>query len=275
MFLTIRRKSSRYIHRFLHPVSAQETRRAVDEVTGGGAEILFVHCSLSSLGRFIAGPEDIILALSEFSENLGFPTHTYCYPLTIGAEAPLYDSKLTPSKNGLLTELFRSMPNTVRSIHSTHSLAMAGPLSKDLTANHYSSEAPAGRSTPYFRLIQKRAGILMWGVDFHSYTLFHTAEDDALSPFAYEEGILDTLRVVDEFGHVRECLSRRQTRDPRRFSAVGEMLERVGLVSRVALGAGHLLFVRDASKVHDFLVERLIKSPNLLFENCTEPLAAL
>jgi aminoglycoside 3-N-acetyltransferase len=272
MLRNIRRKTSRHIHRLLHPVSAQETRRAVDEVTGGGAEILLVHSSLSSLGRFTSGPEDIILSLCEFSGTLGFPTHTYYYPLDFSAEAPLFDSIRSPSQNGFLTELFRSRTNVVRSIHSTHSLAMTGPLAQTLAENHCLSETPAGRGTPYHRLVQKQASVMMWGVNFHSYTLFHTAEDDANSPFAYEPGILDKLRVLDENGQVRECLSRRQTRDPRRFAAVGEMLERMGLVNRVAIGAGYLLFVRDVSKVHDFLVERLVKTPNLLFENCTESL---
>ena len=79
--------------------------------------------------------------------------------------------------------------------------------------------------------------------------------------------------MIDEAGQVCECLSRRQTRDPRRFAECGDLLERAGLVRRVPLGRGALLFVPDCAKAHDFLVERLRKTPDFLFLNCAAPLA--
>ncbi|MEO8114125.1 MAG: hypothetical protein ABI655_07095, partial [Phenylobacterium sp.] len=83
----------------------------------------------------------------------------------------------------------------------------------------------------------------------------------------------DRLRVVDEAGVVQERVSRRQTRDPRRFAECGDLMERAGLVRRVQLAAGHLLFVPDCAKAHDFLVERLRRTPDFLFQACATPLA--
>jgi aminoglycoside N3'-acetyltransferase len=112
----------------------------------------------------------------------------------------------------------------------------------------------------------------MFGVDFHSYTLFHTAEDASGSEFAYENGTLDRLRVVNEKGEEQDCWSHRQSRAPRRFAETGDLLERAGLVRRVKLGRGTLLFVPDCSKVHDFLVERLRRIPDFLYQSCTSAL---
>jgi aminoglycoside N3'-acetyltransferase len=113
---------------------------------------------------------------------------------------------------------------------------------------------------------------LLFGVTFHSYTLFHTAEDAAGSEFAYEPATVDRLRVVDEQGEQHECLSRRQSRAPRRFKEAGDRLESYGLACRITLGRGNLLFVPDCSRVHDFLVERLKRIPDFLYESCTSSL---
>ena len=112
----------------------------------------------------------------------------------------------------------------------------------------------------------------MFGVTFQAYTLYHTAEDASGSERAYEQATIDRLRVVDETGQVRECPTRRQSRTPRRFAQCGDLMEHVGLVRRVQLGKGALLFVPDCAKAHDFLVERLRKIPDFLHLNCSAPL---
>jgi aminoglycoside 3-N-acetyltransferase len=244
----------------------------LERVTDGGTELLFVHSSLSGCGYFTAGSEDVLQSLRAIAGTLSLPTHSYCYPAAPGEDAPLFDRATTPSQSGLLTEIFRTQQSVVRSIHATHSIAATGPLAQLLTASHYSSSTPCGLGTPYDRLVQRRASILLFGVAFHCYTLFHTAEDASGSEFAYELGTEDQLVVVDEIGRQRACWSRRQSRAPRRFEEAGSLLERSGLVRRVSLGRNSLLFVEDCSRVHEFLVERLRKIPDFLYQSCTRGL---
>lgn len=272
MFYGFKRRLRRTLHRLRFPITPDQTRRTLRDLMGEGTDILFVHSSLSRLGHFTGGPADILAALQEFSACLGLPTHTYTYPEVLGEAAPVFDPASTPSQNGLVTELFRRQPGVVRSIQSTHSLALIGPRAREITSGHYLLDTPCGAGTPYHRMIERKASALMWGVSFHSYTFYHTAEDAAVSAYAYEEHTRDRLRVVDENGHVRECLSRRQTRNLRRFAECGDLMERVGLVRRAQLGGGFLVFVPDCSKTHDFLVERLRKVPDFLYLNCTLPL---
>jgi aminoglycoside 3-N-acetyltransferase len=235
---------------------------------GGGSEILLVHSSLSSCGRFTDGPAGVLSVFREFCDNLCLPTHTYCYPTLPHEAGPLFDARTTPSQNGLLTEVFRTQPSVVRSIHATHSLAVSGPIAKDVCADHYRQDCPCGIGTPYSHLVQRSASALMFGVTFHCYTFFHTAEFESESEYAYEHGTLDWLRVVDENGKMRDCWSRRQYRAPMRFAEAGDLLERLGLARRIKLGRSTLLFVPDSSKVHDCMVDRLRKIPDFLRQSC-------
>jgi aminoglycoside 3-N-acetyltransferase len=267
----LQRKARRFLHRLRTPIRPEEMRSTLDRLIGK-SETLFVHSSLSSCGRFTAGPSDVLRGLGEFCDTLLFPTHTYCYPTSPSEAGCLFDRETTPSKTGLLTEMFRKQTGATRSIHATHSLAASGGLAQQICGDHHRHDTPCGAETPYSRLVARRASVLLFGVTFHAYTLFHTAEDASGSDYAYEQGTLDRLRVVDEQGERRDCWSRRQSRTPRRFAEAGSLLERLGLARRVALGRGDLLFVPDCSKVHDFLVERLRKCPDFLYQSCSRSL---
>jgi aminoglycoside 3-N-acetyltransferase len=269
---SLERKARRVLHRLRTPIRPDEMRTTLNRLVGEGSDILFVHASLSSCGYFTAGPGDVLCGLREFCGTLAFPTQTYCYPSSPGEGGPLFDPATTPSKTGLLTELFRLQTETLRSIHATHSLAVSGALAEEICSGHYRYDTPCGAGTPYGRLVQRRAAVLLLGVTFHSYTLFHTAEDASGSEFAYENGTLDRLRVVDERREQKDCWSRRQSRAPRRFSEAGVLLERAGLTRRVTLGRGNLWFVPDCSLAHDFLVERLKKVPDFLYQSCERSL---
>ena len=253
-------------------ISARELTSALGGVRVGQSGVLLVHTSLSKCGYFVGGADTVLDAMRDVCDTLCLPTHTYCYPAGPADVAPLFDAAATPSKNGVLTEMFRCRSGSTRSIHSTHSLAAAGPLADRICSDHYLNDTPCGSGTPYARLLLLRASVLMFGVDFHSYTLYHTAEDASGSEHAYERDTRDRLRVVDAAGTERECVSRRQSRAPRRFREAGALLERAGLVHRLELGRGSLLFVPDCSKVHDYLVERLRTTPDFLYRTCAASL---
>jgi aminoglycoside 3-N-acetyltransferase len=268
----IKRGTTRAVNRLWHTVSPIETRRALREVMGEGVDVLLVHSALFGCGYFTAGPEDVISAFRDFARTLCLPTHTYCYPSERGQLGPIFDPAATPSKNGVLTEIFRKQRDVLRSINATHSIAAAGPLTRDLTTGHELLDTPCGRGSPWDRLVRCGASVLLFGIGFQAYTPYHTAEDAAGSPFAYEPGTIDRLRYKGVDGLVHERRSRRQSWTPRRFRETGDLLEQSGLVKRAALGRGYLLFVPDSAKVHDFLVERLRNKPDFLHQKSSAPL---
>jgi aminoglycoside 3-N-acetyltransferase len=173
---------------------------------------------------------------------------------------------------GLLAETFRKQPGVTRSIHATHSLAAIGPLANEICRGHQHCDTPCGDGSPYARLVERGASVLMFGVSFRYYTLFHTAEWLSGSESAAEPGEMNRLRVINESGEIEESCSKRQGRALPRFHEAGCLLEHAGFVRRAALGRSHLLFVADSAAVHGFLLERLRRSPDFLRMACKTPL---
>ena len=262
----------RRLRRYTTPIGEGDLRNALDTLIPQPQQIVLVHSSLGSCGHFRSGPDRVLDAISEQARTLFLVTHSYCYPKTQDTAGSIFNPVVTPSQNGTLTNMFRVRPDVRRSIHATHSLAGLGPDTDEIVAGHYLNDSPCGVGTPYARLIRRRASVLMFGVSFYSYTLFHTAEFEAGSEFAWQHGVLDRLRVIDEAGAERVCLSRRQNWAPNRFAEVGDLLEFRGLARRVQLGRNALRFVPDAAKVHEFLLERLRVWPDFLRASCRAPL---
>ncbi|MCX6854123.1 MAG: AAC(3) family N-acetyltransferase [Verrucomicrobia bacterium] len=250
--------------RLFYRIRPRRLRSALDEALAGLPEVLMVHSSLASCGHLTGGGMDLIKALSERCGTLVLPTHSYCYPETQAALAPVYDAQKTPSQVGVLTEMFRQLPGVVRSIHSTHSLAASGPLAEWICSGHHKNETPCGRGTPYDKMLEKRATVILFGVSSLYYTLFHTAEDAANSPFAYHPETRDRLRFIDNEGVEREMIGLRQSREPYRFIEAGEELLKLGLMRKTPLGQSSLLVIPDSLKVHEYLVSRLQEVPDFL-----------
>lgn len=272
VFSGLKRKADRALLRVNGRIRPSALRSALAGLSGTDIDILLVHSALSEAGYFTAGVDDVIAALRADVGTLCLPAHTYCYPAAPGEPGPIFDPETSPSKNGVLTETFRKQRGVLRSINATHSLAASGPLAGGLLEDHELLDAPCGRGSPWSKLVERNASVLLIGVNFRAYTPYHTAEDAAESPYAYEEGTIDRLRYVGRDGQVQERMSRRQSWTPRRFAQAGDLLERFGLVKRVSLGRGCISFVRDSAKVHDFLVERLRKTPDFLYADCTAEL---
>src|SRR5205814_935821 len=67
------------------------------------------------------------------------------------ASKPTFDVRRTPSRMGLMTELFRRMPDTVRSLHPTHSVAGWGAHAEELLSTHHLGET-FGETSPFCRI---------------------------------------------------------------------------------------------------------------------------
>jgi aminoglycoside 3-N-acetyltransferase len=95
--------------------------------------VLLVHSSLSSLGFVAGGAHTVIGALRMAlgpEGTLVVPTHTWDRP---GRGDFAFDVRSTPSCVGVISETFRAMPEAIRSLHPTHSVAAVGPMARDLT----------------------------------------------------------------------------------------------------------------------------------------------
>jgi aminoglycoside 3-N-acetyltransferase len=137
---------------------------------------LLVHSSYKSIGKVEGGPDTVLDALSDYMKNglLALPTHTWSY---IDENNPKFNLQDSPSCVGILTELFRKRPGVVRSLHPTHSVAALGKDAKAFIAGNEKCDTPCGPHSPWGKLLERKATILLLGVDLRTNTFMHGVEE--------------------------------------------------------------------------------------------------
>lgn len=171
-------------------------------------DVLLVHSSLEQFEGFLGKPTDVITILQEAVGAEGaivMPTLPFSGTASeYAAKGEIFDSRKTPSKMGLVTELFRRSPGVVRSIHPTHSVAAWGATARALVDGHHRARTPCGQDSPYSRLLDCNGKILFLGTGISVMTFFHAVEEKLepilpFSPFTEEHF---RLQSRDEQGNL-------------------------------------------------------------------------
>jgi aminoglycoside 3-N-acetyltransferase len=177
-----RRNKLRFYYRAKFSPAEDKTalRRALDKLGLQRGDFVFVHSSFDQMHTIRATPVEIIDILCDTigdSGTLVMPA----FPMS-GESSQDYlnrhlhfDWRRTPSRSGILTEIFRRMPDTERSMHPTHSVAARGPMASWLTEGHESSETPFDEHSPFQKLFELNAFILRLG-QFGAMTFRHFAD---------------------------------------------------------------------------------------------------
>ncbi|OMD99097.1 AAC(3) family N-acetyltransferase [Paenibacillus odorifer] len=137
---------------------------------------ILVHSSLKSVGEVEGGANTVLDALSEYMKDglLVLPTHTWAY---INADNPRFFVQDSPSCVGILPELFRKRPGVVRSWHPTHSVAALGVDAEAFTAGDERWDTPCARGSVWGKLLDRKAEIVLLGVDLRRNTFIHGIEE--------------------------------------------------------------------------------------------------
>ena len=230
-------------------VIPNDIKAAFKEVGVKKGQAIMVHTSLSSLGYVCGGAQSVIEALLESVGEEGtimMPTQSWknLDPKTgvywqepeewwdvIRENIPAYDKMVTPTNTmGVVPEMFRQWPGTLRSDHPARSVAAWGCYARYLTENHDLSDI-FGDNSPIGRLYKLDGYVLLVGVGYDKNTSLHLADGQRIWK-SYE-----TLAV-----------------DGEDFSAIGEAFEQTGKVRHVPLGNGILSMMRQRELV-DFAVK--------------------
>lgn len=161
-------------------LSTQETNKLVH---GALAELgvepggnLLMHAAFRTLSRAGFLAERFLDAVTGFIDDgtIAAPAMSWrvCTP-----ENPFFDERATPSNVGVLSEIFRTTYATHRSLHPTHSVAARGREAGFLVADHHLDNTPCSKRSPWGRLIDIDARIVLIGVDMDSCTLMHHFEE--------------------------------------------------------------------------------------------------
>lgn len=96
-----------------------------------------------------------------------------------------FDVQNSPSMMGVITEVFRRRPDTLRSMHPTHSVSVRGPDAEWYTKDHHRHPAPAGPMSPFARLHERDGQIVNIGIGVRNIPATHvTNETFRALPFA-------------------------------------------------------------------------------------------
>ena len=147
---------------------------------------LLVHSSMKSIGDVEGGAETVLDALCEYMAEglLVFPTHTWAY---INETNPKFYVESSECCIGILPELFRKRKGVVRSLHPTHSVAAFGKDALSFIADNEFWDTPCARQSPWGKLLDRQAEIMLIGVDLRRNTFIHGIEEwvdipDRLTP---------------------------------------------------------------------------------------------
>lgn len=231
-----------------------------------GQGTLLVHSSMKSIGPVDGGANTVLDALTAHMKDglLVLPTHTWSY---INADNPKFYVDRSPSCVGILPELFRNRPGVVRSLHPTHSVAALGPDAIELTNDDHRFDTPCARGSAWGKLLDRRATILLVGVDLRRNTFIHGVEEwvDIPGRLTDEHELLYTVLADETEISVpsrRHCgLSWSQ-----HFWKVDDILESEGAMHKGRLGDA-VVRVCDAAAVARVITGMLKDNPDLFSDN--------
>ena len=221
-------------------------------------DTLFIHSSFRSLGQVEGGASAVVRALEEAANPDGLilmPSFNLLDNTRLRAQT--WDPETTPSTVGWLTEFFRTMPDTYRSDHYSHSVAARGRDAGAFVDSHRDRKGRSspwdldpwgktyGDNSPMVRAYESDAKLVMLGVTYESSTYIHLVE------------------VL--------CWHRRIESDPRaRYAwinrtALGAFWEENGKLSRGRVGdaEGRLFSIRSYV---DTLVAEVERTPGAYFK---------
>ena len=179
--------------------SLSELEKALSEIGIAEGQVLFVHSSADKLKSIEGGAGKILqllLGIIGSSGTLVLPTLPFDgMAADYLQQTRFFDVKKTPSRVGLLSEIFRRMPGVLRSLHPTHPVSAFGKQAQYFVSEHHLDINPFGSLSPFKKMEKKQGKILMIGVDSTYLTHMHTVEDTVGKKFPYKV-YLDEIKEV-------------------------------------------------------------------------------
>ncbi|MFD0957993.1 AAC(3) family N-acetyltransferase [Paenibacillus chungangensis] len=234
-----------------------------------GKGTLLMHSSMKSIGEVEGGADTVLDALSDYMQEglLVLPTHTWS---SINADNPKFYVESSPVCVGILPERFRQRPGVHRSYHPTHSIAALGREAAAFAEGDERFDTPCHRESAWGKLLDRKATILLVGVDLRRNTFIHGIEEWADIPGRLTEGHEELYTVLGDGTEMRVPSRRHHGLSwSEHFWKVEKLLEKQGAIYRAQLGDAEM-WVCDTVQMTEILTDMLRHNPNLFSDN--EPL---
>jgi aminoglycoside 3-N-acetyltransferase len=239
-----------------YPFDKLDFKRALERVGVKSGDVLMVHSSYDKFEGFRGTPVDVIQALQEAVTTSGtimMPTMPFTGSAHEWVESgQILDVRRTPSRMGLVTELFRRSPGVIRTVHPTHPVAIWGSRAAEMSRDSHTTTTLCGRPGPFARLADVGGKSLLLGTGIEAMTCFHAVEEllepeMPFSPFTEESYDLQTRDSQGNLVSSRMRLLNRHYSKRRRAAIMRPELERQGEWHELTVGRLSVLLLSAAA----------------------------
>lgn len=208
-------------------------------------ETIILHSSFKSLGKIEGGAETFIKAVCDVLT----PEGTLLMPsFSHPTEDRYFDMLTMPSRTGYITEVFRRLPDSIRSQHPTHSVCAWGKRASEFVAGHENTSA-IGKDSPFHKAAKAGARVIMVGCDFRSLSLVHVSEAIVRVPYLgkvfYKDGDV-TLTLRKDDGSEVKVPGFDKPLDSEGFSRLQDYMEEKRKIEKSKVGLATTLYCSAA-----------------------------
>lgn len=264
----VKQQRLRYI-RWRYAFSPAELAALLRRLGVQQGDVILVHSAFNHFEGFTGKATDVIAILQDAVGPQGtllMPTMPFTgTAIDFVRSGKLLDIKRTPSQMGMISELFRRLPEVIRSTHPTHPVAVWGAQAEAMSAAHCACTTPCGRQSPFGRLLDYNGRLLFLGASIQTMTFFHTLEEMfeaqmPFSPFTRETFELTSRAPTGELVTTRTRLFDPAISRRRNIDKLEPVLKEKGYWQEAHLGKLRVILLK---------AEELLKVVSLLgLENC-------
>lgn len=228
-------------------------------------DVVIVHSSLKSVGNVTGGAETVIKAFQKVLTEKGtLVLPTFTFSLIQWAKEP-FNKNTTPSRVGIITEIFRQMDGVSRNNHPTHSIAAWGALKDELIQTDLTAP-PCGIGSVFEKLFNLNAKILMLGTRQDTNTMLHFCEKKAglkyiNIPFSTDRE--HEIALMKDGEAIKEVIISEVPGCSRGFNKSEKYLRKAGIIKDVWIGEARSQLLEAKPLVKE-MVKILKRHPDLL-----------
>jgi aminoglycoside 3-N-acetyltransferase len=153
-----------------------------------GSDLVMVHASMRAIGPVVGGAETMVRALQDAVGPSGtLMAYVDFEPFVLDGDdpgdIPAFDPRTARAAldHGILHEVLRTWPGSMRSAHPDAGVVAIGPLAQWLVDPH-PFQYGYGEGTPFARFVERQGKVLMLGAPLDTLTILHHAEHLARIP---------------------------------------------------------------------------------------------
>lgn len=144
---------------------------------------VFLHSSLRNFGYEIEGGKEMVV--KTIIDHIDLDKYTLLAPALpfktsmkefLDSTKSL-DMSIVPNEMGAVSNAIGKMEGCLRSLHPTHSVVAIGAKAIDYTSTHHLDNTPFTVNSPYYKIMENKGKILLFGVGLGNLTFPHVIED--------------------------------------------------------------------------------------------------